>query len=181
MPDQSLIVNAVIVERGTGTTTITTVAPKTNTETPKNDNLPQTVQAPVENRGEVAGVKENSEPDFIVYGLKAVHISAGKPILLDAKLDIARTTVFSNRSFNFSLSKVTIIDKALKDLTCELVTSDSNNQAVASGKLDQSGKCDISWTPGSKAKKGRVTSFIRIVDQTRNHTYVTASFSLVIR
>jgi hypothetical protein len=180
-PDESLIVNAVILDRGNGTTPIVTETPKPKTEAPKNNDTPQTVQEPVTNRGEVAGVRDSVQPDFIVYGLKAVYIASGKPILLDAKLDIARTSVFSNRSFNFSLSKVTRIDKSLTDLTCELITSDSKNQAVATSKLDNNGKCDITWTPGSKAKKGRITSFIRIVDQTRSHTYVTASFSLVIK
>jgi hypothetical protein len=185
LPNQSVVVNAKIIDKSSGGTTIPTTTnsnnkPKDSTGNNKDTSggTQQVIQEVV--KPEIQQPKTDEPlPEFIAYALKSISISAGKPIPLDAKLVTSKTVLARNRSVKIDLTSVVRLDPKFKDATCEVITS-RGATPVANAKLDAGGKCDISWTPGAKFRKGRISAFVRILDSTRNHTYITKSFNLNI-
>ena len=91
--------------------------------------------------------------DKYIYGLKATSHSAFKPLSLSNKMRLSKTSGLRNSRFTFTLTNIVKIDPELKDLNCELISFSGNDKVLASGKLDNKGKCVIAWTPEIKLQR----------------------------
>jgi hypothetical protein len=180
--DESLIIRAKIIDNSTSGTTISiqSESPKDISNKPKDGpQVSQIVQEATKPKNDEIIIKE-IVPEFIPYALKSISISAGKPIPLDAKLAISRNTLPRNRNLKVNLTQIVRLDPKFKDVTCELITSRDKTASVASAKLNGNGECEITWIPGIAFKRGKITAFVRILDNSRNHTYITSNFNLNI-